>query len=145
MIQLYVMVAVFQTKMLKLRGTNYSEVMDNARRIFREIERKTKRHPYIRSPYFNKEKIFFDLFWSHLHEKKAKERYKRLKYFAAALELLRLNRNPPSSKPNPNKRTEILHRFTGMTKEKEIFYVQVKENTKTHKKYFMSCFPDEKK
>jgi len=36
----------------------------------------------------------------------------------------------------------MLHRFAGLTKEKELFYVQVKKEKKSGKKYFMSCFPE---
>ena len=42
---------------------------------------------------------------------------------------------------NADNRNEILHRFAGKTKDKEIFFVQIKENKKNSKKYFMSCFP----
>lgn len=43
---------------------------------------------------------------------------------------------------NTSKEVEIFHRFEGITKEKEIFYVQIKENIKTDRKEFMSVFPD---
>lgn len=42
---------------------------------------------------------------------------------------------------NPNKKTEALHRFAGLTKDKELFYVQIKEDLRTDRKYFMSVFP----
>ncbi len=66
---------------------------------------------------------------------------RRLKYFAAALELIQRSKFDPSSKENPNKPNEILHRFAGSTAEKELFYVQIKEDKQTGQKYFISVFP----
>jgi len=133
----------YQTKAKRLPGTSYAEVRTNAIFLFNQIKKRTKRRPYIRSAYFNKQKIFFDYFWQHLHQKGPKERFKRLKYFNAAIEVMKNSRNQPSSKQNPNKPNEILHRFAGLTKDKELFYVQIKENKKSGRKYFMSCFPPE--
>jgi len=48
----------------------------------------------------------------------------------------------PVSKENPNNPSEILHRFAGITKENELFFVQIKEDKKTGKKRFMSAYPD---
>ena len=70
-----------------------------------------------------------------------KEKVKRLKYFSAAIEVIKDSRNKPIIKQNPNKKTEILYRFAGLTKEKDLFLVQIKEEKKNGKKYFMSCFP----
>jgi len=133
----------FQTKQTKLPGTNLAEVTKHARAIFHDLERRTRRKTYIRSAYFKKDKIFFDFFWTHLKQKRPRERFHRLKYFAAAIEVIQHSRNKPVSKPNPNKHTEILHRFAGLTKNRELLYVQIKENKRSKKKYFMSCFsPD---
>lgn len=133
----------YQTKIAKLSGTSYGEVLRKAQFLFDKVEKRTKRRPYIRSAYFKKEKVFFDFFWLHVRQKRPRERFQRLKYFGAALELIRLSKNDPSSKPNPNKTNEILHRFAGLTKEKELFYVQIKERRGGGKKYLMSCFPPE--
>ena len=115
----------YQTKFKKLSGTSYAEVRKEAISLFNQIQIRTKRRPYIRSAYFNKQKIFFDYFWTHLNQKSPKERAKRLKYFEAALDLMRNSRNHPVSTENPHKKGEILHRFIGLTQEKELFYVQV--------------------
>ena len=133
----------YQTRAKLISGTSLSEVVKQTRLVFRDIERKSKRKAYIRSAYFNKEKVFFDNFWDHLHQKSPKERFKRLKYFKAAIELVENSRQQPTSKPNPNKKNELLHRFAGQTKTKEIFYVQIKENIKTKTMYLMSAFPPE--
>lgn len=132
----------YSTKIKKLPGTNYTEVKKNAEIVFKEIKSKTKRRPYIRSAFFNKQKIFFDYFWTHLFQKGPKERMRRLKYFEAALEVIEKSRNHPTSGENPHKKGEILHRFAGLTKNKELFYVQIKEDKKSSNKYFMSVFPE---
>jgi len=133
----------YPTKIKKLSGTSYSEVRKSANDLFKQIKSKTKRRPYMKSAYFNKQKIFFDFFWVHLIQKRPKERFERLKYFGAAIEIIKKSKNKPSSKQNPNKSNEILHRFAGLTKEKELFYVQIKEFKKSKSKYFMSCFSPE--
>ncbi|MHA1410799.1 MAG: hypothetical protein ACTSQY_10920 [Candidatus Odinarchaeia archaeon] len=133
----------YPTKVKKLSGSNYAEVRGSAMFLFNQIKRKTKRRPHIRSAYFNKQKIFFDYFWQHLSQKGPKERFKRLKYFGAAIEVIKDSRNQPSSKQNVNKPNEILHRFAGLTKDKELFYVQIKEDKRSGRKFFMSCFPPE--
>jgi len=133
----------YKTRARKLPGTNYSEVRKSALILFKEIKKKTKRKPYIRSVYFKRQKIFFDYFWQHLLEKNFRDRVRRLKYFSAALEVINKSRNHPISQDNPHKAGEILHRFAGLTKEGELFYVQIKENKRTGNKYIMSCFPAE--
>ena len=135
----------YQTNKKKLPGTNYAEVRKNAVIVFNQIKKRTKRRPYVRSVYFNKQKIFFDYFWTHLSQKNPRERFKRLQYFEAAVELIKHSRNHPCSKQNPNRNTEILHRFAGLTKGKKLFYIQIKEDKKSDKKYFISCFPSKRK
>lgn len=103
-----------------------------------ESKKQTKRRPYIRSAYFKKEKVFFDFFREHLFQKSPKERMARLRYFEAAIELIRDSRNKPAIRENPNKK-ETLYRFAGLTVEKELFFVQIKQDKKGNK-YFMSCF-----
>jgi hypothetical protein len=132
----------YQTKSKLLPGTSYGDMLRSAFTIYDEIKRKTKRRPYIRSAYFKKEKVFLEYFREHLFQKSPKERMKRLKYFKAAIELIQSSKNEPAVKNNPNKREETLYKFAGLTAEKEIFFVQIKENRKGNK-YFMSCFPPE--
>ena len=131
----------YQASKRKLPGTNYTEVRKQSLAVFNKIKKSTKRRPYIRSAYFKKQKVFFDYFWAHLHQKRPKERFARLQYFEAAIELVAYSKNHPSSKQNPNQEKEILHRFVGLTKNKQRFYVQIKEDKQSDKKYFMSCFP----
>lgn len=122
-------------------GSDYSEVYPRARKLYNQIKAQTKRNPYIRSAYFRKDKVFIELFWVHLNQKTAKERRKRIKFYGAGIELLRNTRQEPTTKKNPNKSSEKLHRFAGVTPSGDLFYIQVKENTKTKRKDLMSIFP----
>lgn len=97
----------------------------------------------MRSAYFNKEKIFLELFWSHLHAKfNHRDKIRRIKYFPCALELISNTRFDPLSKENPNRPSEILHRFGGVTNDGEEFCVQIKENKKNGQKWLISVFPN---
>ena len=132
----------YQTKSKKLSGSNYGEVMHNAFCIFDKIKKKTKRRPYIRSAYFKKEKIFLDYFRKHLFQKNSHDRERRMKFFAASIELIEKSKYTPIIKTNPNKKGEIFYKFIGMTRDGHVFFVQIKEN-KNKQKYFMSCFGPE--
>ena len=135
---------VYQTKSRKIPGTNFSEVRHTALQLFKKIQRKSKRTPYVRSAYFNKEKVFLTIFLHHLYEKKDwKDRTRRLQFFETAIELIEKSRCLPRSVENPNKRSEWLHRFAGITPHKELFYVQIKEDKISGKKYLISFFPEQ--
>jgi len=134
----------YQTKIKKFSGSNYKEIMMDAKTLFKWIKKRTKRRPYIRSAYFDKQKIFFDYFWQHLFKKSFKIRTQRLKFLPCAIDLIQNSKIPPTSKENVDNRNEILHRFKGETRDKEVFYVQIKEDKKTGRKYFMSCFSGKK-
>lgn len=133
---------IYQAKAEKLTGTDFHEVYKKAFGLYEQIRKRTKRRAYLRSIYFKKDKIFLALFWEHLWDKhKWQDRMRRLKFYSAALELIQHSRFEPKSKENPNKSSEMLHRFAGSTKEKELFFVQIKEDKQTGQKYFISVFP----
>ena len=133
----------YQTKAEKITGSNFNEMRKKAEKLFDAIKKKSKRKPYVRSAYFDKSKIFLDYFWEHLYAKKnLRDKQRRLQYYAAALELMQKSRIRPDSVENPNIKREILHRFRGITKEHEAFIVQIKEDRKTGKRYFISIFPE---
>ncbi len=126
----------------KISGTSYKEVYKKAHQIYKQICRKSKRRAYIRSAYFEKNKIFLGLFWQHLEDHfNQNDKVRRLKFFACGLELIQNSRFEPTSKENPNKLSEILHRFIGITKNKEIFKVQIKEDKRSGEKFLISIFP----
>ena len=132
----------FPVKAKKLTGSSFKEVNKKALNFYSHIKGNTKRRPYIRSSYFNSEKIFLDLYWRHLHEKKnLRDKTRRLKYFPCSIELMTKCNFKPETKGNPNNKSEILHRFTGVTRAGEEFIVQIKENKKSRQKYLISTFP----
>lgn len=131
----------YKTKARKLSGTHWPRLMKKASVHYKEIMRKTKRRPYVRSVYFDKQKVFVGLFWQHLHEKNLRDKARRVAYFPCAIELIQKTRQEPTSKENPNRSGEILHRFAGSTPDNEIFFVQIKEDRRTNQKWFISVFP----
>jgi hypothetical protein len=132
---------VYKSKYGRISGTSYSEVYPRTLAIYKLTQAHTKRQPYIRSKYFSKDKIFLAYFWQHLRQKNFKDRARRLRYFEAALDVMRNTTYTPSTKQNPNDANELLHRFAGETKNSELFYIQVKENNKSGRKDLISVFP----
>jgi hypothetical protein len=135
------MAEIYHTKIPKLIGTDYREINRNARRVFKNIASRTRRKPYIRSAYFKKEKVFLDYFWRHVEEMHWKDRIRRLRYYSCGLDLIVNSHVKPMIKNNPNRTSEILYRFTGITMNKELFAVQIKEDLKREEKHFISVFP----
>lgn len=54
---------IYQSKVHPLPGTEYKEIHPAARRLYNKIRAKTKRKPYVRSKYFDGEKVFLETFW----------------------------------------------------------------------------------
>ena len=136
------MLEIYRTKVGKIPGTKYSEVYKATFNIFKQIKSKSKRTPYVRSKYFDGEKIFLELFWVHLRQKRLGERSRRLKYYSCGLDLLMHSRCSPLIKLNPENASEKLYRFKGETRNNEVFFVQVKEEKNSKNKYLMSIFPE---
>ena len=132
---------VYKTKAEIIRGTTLKDVLQRAKLAYAKVSGRTKRRPYIRSAYFDKEKIFFDYFWLHINQKSRPERRRRLIFLSCATELIEKSRLKPEVTKNPNKREEVLYRFTGKTPTGEEFAVQIKEDQKSRHKYLMSIFP----
>ncbi len=138
-------VLVYKSKIVKIAGTDFHEVYGEAFDFYKLEKRKTKRRPYLRSAYFDKEKVFLDLFWIHIGEKQNfRDKIRRMKFFPCAIDLIKNSKFPPTSKENPNKRSEILHRFKGKSRDSDLFFVQIKENKKSGQKWLISVFPCKK-
>ena len=136
---------IYQSKEVALSGSNFSEINKKAFRLYSDIKKRTKRRPYVRSAYFKKEKIFISLFWEHLHSKfNHRDKVRRVKYFACAIELIQKSRFDPESKENADRHSEMLHRFAGKSKDGQLFFVQIKEDKRSGKKSFISVFPMDK-
>lgn len=135
---------IYQTKERKISGTDFGEVYKKALKFYEIIRKRSKRRPYARSKYFKKSKIFLGLFWHHVFEKSNYgDQIRRMRYLPCAIELIQNSSCDPISKENPNKKSEILHRFYGCTSAKETFAVQIKENKKSGEKILISVFPIE--
>lgn len=131
---------VYQSKYGLLPGSSYNEVVVHARKEFNTIRKITKRQPYVRSKYFRGDKIFVTVFWDHVMQKHPKERRKRLKFYNAAIDLLRNSTLSSESIYSEVNRDIALHRFYGITADKHEFCVQVKEDKRSGRKDFMSVF-----
>lgn len=133
---------IFQTKARRIKGKEFKEVYRVAFGLFLVIKRRSKRKSYIRSAYFKKEKIFLHFFWEHMFQKENwRDRIRRLRFFAAALEVMSNSTLEPLSRQDPNDKSVTLHRFCGATVEGDVFFVQIKEEKKSSKKYLISIFP----
>jgi len=134
----------YKTKSHRLPGTHWHQVIEKAFGQYKEIKNKTKRRPYVRSAYFDKEKIFLGLFWHHLHEKtNIRDKTRRLKYFPCAIELVQNSKVKPTTQTSKEETNIILHRFAGTTPDGDSFFVQIKENTKNNQKWLISVFPQD--
>jgi len=129
----------YQSSVSELSGTAYEEVAHTARAMYNDIRKKSRRQPYIRSKYFNNEKVFLALFWEHLAQKHRADRLHRLKLYPPAVDLIQNNRFSPDVTVEVSA-TIRFYRFYGLTKEGKLFIVQIKENSKTGRKDFMSVF-----
>ena len=130
--------STYHTKTPPMYRSNYREIAKRAHMLLHLIEQQTKRKPYIRSAYFEKEKIFIQYFWPHLNQKHRRGRIDRLRLLPCAIELIRNSRNKPEIKITAQ---ETLYRFEGKSITGETFYVQIKHDIKKNEKYFMSVFP----
>lgn len=130
----------YKSKAVLLSGSSYDEVSAIARREHKKIEKLTKRQPYVRSTYFSGQKIFISPFWPHLMQKHRNDRTRRLKFYNAAIDLLRNSRCEPETIFDKENLSTLLHRFYGVTKDGYAYCVQVKENKRTGRKDFMSVF-----
>lgn len=127
----------YLVKTIPIHGGHYSRVKKEAFKHIREIEKATKRKPYLKSKYFNKEKVFISIFMSHLFDKKQKERVRRLKLITCAIELIKHSNHSPTKKISSK---DILYRFYGITRHQQKFIVQIKEDC-MKRKFWISVYP----
>jgi len=132
----------YQSKRNILPGSSIDEVLPLARMLYKQACSKTRRTPYINAKYkgFNTPKIFLDLFWTHIFQKSPKERTQRLKFYHCALDVIRNSKIEPEIQ-TPLDKTIRLYRIYGVSRDGKKFCIQIKEDKKTGRKYFMSVFP----
>lgn len=123
-------------------GSNYKEINKKVNSVYSSLQKRTRRQPYIRSAYFLKKKVFLNIFWRHLFDKTYTVRASRLKLLPAAIDLVQKSRNHPITIDNQNNKSESLHRFYGITKDKIKFIVQVKQIKRNGKLYLMSIYAE---
>ena len=130
----------YQSRCSLLPGSSYAEILDAARKAYKNATNKSRRTPYINSKYkkFKTDKVFLDAFWVHIFQKGRRERSKRLRLYECALDLLRNTQMMPEV---IDKYNDKLYRFFGVARTGEKFCVQVKEEVETGRKHFMSVFP----
>lgn len=136
---------VYRSKYGLISGTDYGEVTKNARKEYAKVQKLTKRQPYVRSTYFQRDKVFINIFWNHLAQKRKGEQISRAKLLLAAFDLLRNTTYEPETIFSRDNLGLMLHRFYGETKDGYEFYVQVKQDKRSGRKDFMSVFPAKKK
>jgi hypothetical protein len=135
-----VSVKQFKSKKASLPGSSYAEVLKLARGEHIRVSSKSKRQPYVRSTYFNKEKVFISVFWNHIMQKELKSRTKRLKLYASALDLIANTPCSPETILKHDDLSILLHRFYGKSLDGVDFCVQIKQDKKSGRKDFMSVF-----
>lgn len=135
-------VKIYRCRSALVLGHGAADVFRSSREIFKSIAKKTKRRPYVRSGYFQGEKVFLDYFWQHLNQKNPRDRKRRLRYFECGIELIRYSKCAPICLDNP-KEHEKLYRFIGHV-QNQYFIVQIKEDMKRNQRFLLSIFPYEK-
>lgn len=133
---------VSKCKVKPLAGTSYDEIYPSSRLLYKKIASNTKRKPYLRSRYFQGQKVFLDMFWEHLYQKRMIERATRLKYLPCAFDLIKNSCCEPDIKESIGR---IFYRFYGVVLDGSYFCVQIRRDKKTNGKWFMSVFPKKKK
>jgi hypothetical protein len=134
--------ATYKSKYSKIKSSSHSVLLKETRKQFHTIQKKNPRRvPYVRSAYFTKDKIFISLFWAHLQQKRAGDQVRRLQLYTCAIDLIRNSNNTPETIFTYTDKDHALHRFEGVSSEGTKFYVQIRENKRTNRKDFMSCFP----
>lgn len=78
-------------------------------------------------------------------QKHRKSRTKRLKFYQAAIDLLRNSTENPDTIFDSNNKEILLHRFYGKTADGYEFCVQIKEDKRSGRKDFMSVFDKKSK
>jgi hypothetical protein len=130
----------YHTSFAPFAGSSYREVLKKACQEYDRLRGGPGWGVRIRSAYFDNEEVDFDYFWDRLSKKSFGERVARVRLLPCAIEVIRNSRADPLSLKNPNATGEVIHRFAGMTKSKDLFFVHLKEDTSTGRKFFMSAF-----
>ena len=133
---------VYKSKHGQIPTSSHAAVMRVARYEYHKIQKRTpRRQPYVKSQYFRKDKIFVNMFWEHLNQKRLHDQVRRTRLYICAIDLIRHSPHTPDTIFSKGNLNVLLHRFDGETKDGLRFHVQIKENKRTGRKDFMSVFP----
>jgi hypothetical protein len=130
----------YQSKYNKLSGSSYRELINKAHAIANSYNPNPKRKAYVRSKFFNGDKIFLEYFWQHQNNKPPADKRRRIVYFAAALDVVQNSRHKPNVEPSKTNKNEIWYTFYGQTKSGDKFAVHIKKSLRNNE-YLMSVFP----
>ncbi len=137
---------VYKTKHGQTPSTSHAAVIRVARYESHKIQKLTpRRQPYVKSKYFKKDKIFVNMFWEHLKQKRLGDQVRRARLYTCAIDLIRHSTSDPDTIYSYSDMSTALHRFYGQTNSGLYYCVQIKENKRTGRKDFMSVFPVDKK
>ena len=132
------MAEVYKSRFYRLKGSSDMEVERKAKNYYNEIDKRTRhRQTFVRSAFFNKEKVFLKTFWDHIYSKTPKERERRLRYYICSIDLITNTKTNPTEKQVGQ---DIFYRFYGLSKDNGNFIVQIRKNRK-NQKFHMSVFP----
>lgn len=132
---------IFRSKFKQIAGAEYKVIYKIAHSAYKQLAANPRRNPHVRSRYFGKEKIFLDIFWIHLSQKKWNDRLRRLKYFNCAIDLIKNSTFSPVSIVDANDIKSVLYRFAGVSNCGGRFFVQIKHDKRSNRKWLMSIFP----
>ena len=118
---------VYKSKYSRLPGSTYNEIVAAARREYHTIQKRNPRRiAHVRSAYFAKDKVFLNTFWDHVKQKHPTDQERRLKLYAAAIDLIRNSKLTPDTIFAENDKDTLLHRFYGVSQDGQYFSVQIK-------------------
>ncbi|MDR2672188.1 MAG: hypothetical protein LBC35_02620 [Coriobacteriales bacterium] len=126
----------FKSRHTNLSGSNDRELYHKARAIQQAMTAGSRRRPYVRSKFFNRQKVFLDIFWTHLFAKNPGERRRRIALFACVVDLVQNTTYQPEIYVRGNER---FYRFFGVSKNGVRFAVQIKQDRKKAL-YLLSVF-----
>jgi hypothetical protein len=79
----------YRSKYSPIAGSSHAEVIQAARYEYHKIQKLSpRRQAYVKSRYFNKDKVFINQFWEHLKQKHPGDQLRRRSFSYALLTLL---------------------------------------------------------
>lgn len=128
---------VYHTKCEALSGTSWKETHAAAKDAHKSYIGSARRRAYIRSPLFQRDKVFIDTYWRTLGTRNFRDRQRRLSFLPCGLELIK---HAHFSKQEVVESKRRYYHFDGVTPAGKSFSVHIKEDG-AGRRYLMSVFP----